>query len=231
MEASKRARASPDTDSQTPDDPKRARNSEGESLSSTSDAGDDAPSYRLEGIPFPDEILALPHVLKLVDTLAMTPEEALEEAVATRQVNWVEELVDRFECTLTDAVVHAATIGLQDIVELLLNKTFGIDEEATEVEVVIDDDTGDLVEKAIVAAAQNSHLDIPDEGGDITEELTVSELLTGMLSRLRASNTMSVDELLNPPEENVLMEDPTDEDYCRVDSNSENEIRSELSSV
>ncbi|KAG3198735.1 hypothetical protein PC128_g5785 [Phytophthora cactorum] len=160
MEAPKRARASPDTDSQPPNDPKRARNSEGESLSSTSDAGDDAPSYRLEGIPFPDEILALPHVLKLVDTLAMTPEEALEEAVATRQVNWVEELVDRFECTLTDAVVHAATIGLQDIVELLLNKTFGIDEEATEVEVVIDDDTGDLVEKAIVAAAQNSHLDI-----------------------------------------------------------------------
>ncbi|KAF1778846.1 hypothetical protein GQ600_9900 [Phytophthora cactorum] len=71
----------------------------------------------------------------------------------------------------------------------------------------------------------------PDEGDDITEELTVSELLTGMLSRLRASNTMSVDELLNPPEENVLMEDPTDEDYCPVDSNSENEIRSELSSV
>ncbi|KAG3097872.1 hypothetical protein PI124_g15553 [Phytophthora idaei] len=42
---------------------------------------------------------------------------------------------------------------------------------------------------------------------------------------------MSVDELLNPLEENDLMEDPTDEDYCRVDSNSENEIRSELSSV
>ncbi|KAG2771722.1 hypothetical protein JG687_00010418 [Phytophthora cactorum] len=42
---------------------------------------------------------------------------------------------------------------------------------------------------------------------------------------------MSVDELLNPPEENVLMEYPTDEDFCRVDTNSEYKARSELSSV
>ncbi|KAG4063379.1 hypothetical protein PC123_g1850 [Phytophthora cactorum] len=62
----------------------------------------------------------------------------------------------------------------------------------------------------------------PDEDDDITEELTV------MLPRLHASNTMSVDELLNPPEENVLIEDPTDEDFCRVDTNSENKTRSEL---
>ncbi|KAG3111408.1 hypothetical protein PI124_g9847 [Phytophthora idaei] len=42
---------------------------------------------------------------------------------------------------------------------------------------------------------------------------------------------MSVGELLNPSEENILVEDPTDEDFCRVDANSENEIRSELSSA
>ncbi|KAG6954298.1 hypothetical protein JG687_00011870 [Phytophthora cactorum] len=39
-----------------------------------------------------------------------------------------------------------------------------------------------------------------------------------MLSRLHASNTISVYELLNPSEENVLMEDPTDEDFCRIDT-------------
>ncbi|KAF1790398.1 hypothetical protein GQ600_23137 [Phytophthora cactorum] len=41
----------------------------------------------------------------------------------------------------------------------------------------------------------------------------------------------SVGELLNPWEEKILVEDPTDEDYCCVDTNSENEIRSELSSA
>ncbi|KAG6949686.1 hypothetical protein JG687_00014701 [Phytophthora cactorum] len=39
-----------------------------------------------------------------------------------------------------------------------------------------------------------------DEGDDITEELTA------MLSHLHASNPMSVDKLLNSPEENVLKE-------------------------
>ncbi|KAG3080458.1 hypothetical protein PI124_g18355 [Phytophthora idaei] len=46
-----------------------------------------------------------------------------------------------------------------------------------------------------------------------------------MLSRVHASK-ISVGEL-NPPEENILMEDPTDEDFCRIDTNSE---RSELNS-
>ncbi|KAG6966434.1 hypothetical protein JG687_00004844 [Phytophthora cactorum] len=42
-----------------------------------------------------------------------------------------------------------------------------------------------------------------------------------MLSRLHAPNSLSVGELLYPSEE----------DYCCVDTNSENEIRSELSSA
>ncbi|KAG3246990.1 hypothetical protein PI124_g8308 [Phytophthora idaei] len=53
----------------------------------------------------------------------------------------------------------------------------------------------------------------PDEDDGITEEPTA------MMSRLHASNP------------NVLTEDPTDEDFCRVDANSEYEARSELSSV
>ncbi|KAG6963071.1 hypothetical protein JG688_00008316 [Phytophthora aleatoria] len=42
---------------------------------------------------------------------------------------------------------------------------------------------------------------------------------------------MSVGELQIPSEEKILVEDPTDEDHCCVDTNSENEIRSELSSA
>ncbi|KAG6942552.1 hypothetical protein JG687_00018999 [Phytophthora cactorum] len=42
-----------------------------------------------------------------------------------------------------------------------------------------------------------------------------------MLLRLHASNSMSVGELLNP----------SDEDFCRVFTNSEYEARSELTSV
>ncbi|KAF1774180.1 hypothetical protein GQ600_17695 [Phytophthora cactorum] len=46
-----------------------------------------------------------------------------------------------------------------------------------------------------------------------------------MLSRLHASNPMSVDKPLDSPEENVL------KDFCRVNTNSENKTRSKLSSV
>ncbi|KAG6946753.1 hypothetical protein JG688_00015863 [Phytophthora aleatoria] len=49
-----------------------------------------------------------------------------------------------------------------------------------------------------------------------------------MLSHLHASYPMSVDKLLNPPEENVLMEH---QDFRRFDTNSENKTRNELSSV
>ncbi|KAG3095418.1 hypothetical protein PI124_g16226 [Phytophthora idaei] len=42
---------------------------------------------------------------------------------------------------------------------------------------------------------------------------------------------MPVDELLNPPEETVLKEHPTDEDICLVDTNSKNKTKSELSSA
>ncbi|KAG6942452.1 hypothetical protein JG688_00018104 [Phytophthora aleatoria] len=41
------------------------------------------------------------------------------------------------------------------------------------------------------------------------------------MARLHASNPTSVDEMLNPP----------DEDFCGIDTNSEYEARSELSSV
>uniref|UniRef100_H3H659 DDE-1 domain-containing protein n=1 Tax=Phytophthora ramorum TaxID=164328 RepID=H3H659_PHYRM len=49
------------------------------------------------------------------------------------------------------------------------------------------------------------------------EDDIVNELAE-MLTRLHPSNPMSVEELLNPPDENILADEPTDEDFCRVES-------------
>ncbi|KUF77879.1 hypothetical protein AM587_10004867 [Phytophthora nicotianae] len=44
----------------------------------------------------------------------------------------------------------------------------------------------------------------------------MSAELATMLSRLHVKDPMSVDELLNPPDEYIAAEDPTDEDFCGV---------------
>ncbi|ETK73769.1 hypothetical protein L915_19336, partial [Phytophthora nicotianae] len=51
---------------------------------------------------------------------------------------------------------------------------------------------------------------------DPYEDGAMSAVLATMLSRLHAKDPMSVDELLNPLDENTTAEDPTDEDFCGV---------------
>ncbi|KUF79051.1 hypothetical protein AM587_10001669 [Phytophthora nicotianae] len=51
---------------------------------------------------------------------------------------------------------------------------------------------------------------------DPDEDDAMSAVLATMLSRLHVKDPMSVDELLNPPDENTAAEDPTDEDFCGV---------------
>ncbi|KAG6614683.1 tigger transposable element-derived protein 6-like [Phytophthora cinnamomi] len=46
------------------------------------------------------------------------------------------------------------------------------------------------------------------------EEDAISEELAVMLSWLHATDPMTVEELLGLPEENIIMEEPTDEDFC-----------------
>uniref|UniRef100_A0AAV1U7C4 HTH CENPB-type domain-containing protein n=1 Tax=Peronospora matthiolae TaxID=2874970 RepID=A0AAV1U7C4_9STRA len=46
------------------------------------------------------------------------------------------------------------------------------------------------------------------------QEDAISEELAVMLTYLHATNPLSVEELLNLPEESVIMDDPTDEDFC-----------------
>ncbi|ETI34965.1 hypothetical protein F441_18505 [Phytophthora nicotianae CJ01A1] len=51
---------------------------------------------------------------------------------------------------------------------------------------------------------------------DPDEDDTISAVLATMLSRLHAKDPMSVDKLLNPPDENTTTEDSTDKHFCRV---------------
>ncbi|KAG6951013.1 hypothetical protein JG687_00013886 [Phytophthora cactorum] len=61
----------------------------------------------------------------------------------------------------------------------------------------------------------------------LEEENRASKLL-----RVRICGADEGNDITNPPDKDILREDvPTDEDFCRVDTNSENETRSELTSV
>ncbi|GMF35349.1 unnamed protein product [Phytophthora lilii] len=56
------------------------------------------PRYeRLTNIPFPTRIRALHHVMKNIDTLLMSPEEALTVAARSGHFEWMQSLVARFE--------------------------------------------------------------------------------------------------------------------------------------
>ncbi|KAG3107276.1 hypothetical protein PI124_g15042 [Phytophthora idaei] len=52
--------------------------------------------------------------------------------------------------------------------------------------------------------------ELPDEEDSITDELTA------MMARLHAKDPMAVEELLSPPDENVTVDEPTDEDFCSM---------------
>ncbi|KAF4138701.1 Ankyrin repeats domain-containing protein [Phytophthora infestans] len=72
---------------------------------------------RLKEASFPCAITSLPHVLSLIDTLIMSPEEAAIEAARIGQLIWLNEIKHRFKkCDLRDAFVGAAGSGHVDIV-------------------------------------------------------------------------------------------------------------------
>ncbi|KAG7381287.1 hypothetical protein PHYBOEH_011103 [Phytophthora boehmeriae] len=72
------------------------------------------------GATLPAQILALPHVCERIHELLKTPEEALKEAATTGQVQWLQRLLERFECDVSDAAMAAAAKGHVEIVRLLL---------------------------------------------------------------------------------------------------------------
>ncbi|ETP44495.1 hypothetical protein F442_08916 [Phytophthora nicotianae P10297] len=71
---------------------------------------------------FPSEIQALPHVLKLIETMLLTPDEAITEAAKTGQSEWAQQILRRFECDTSEAFYQAAIRGDSVITEILLDK-------------------------------------------------------------------------------------------------------------
>ncbi|KAE9320883.1 hypothetical protein PF008_g17933 [Phytophthora fragariae] len=71
-------------------------------------------------------MVALPHVMDLIDTLLMTPQEALLEAATTDDESWVHGLLNAYRDTqrsplyLTDALVAAASGGCMGSFDILL---------------------------------------------------------------------------------------------------------------
>lgn len=97
--SSKRSRTGPDP--QPPPASKRAR---------TSPTA--AEEYeRLKDATFPVGITALPHVMKQIDRLLMTPEEALVDAAATADMEWLSSLLRKSNCAAGRALVAAASRG------------------------------------------------------------------------------------------------------------------------
>ncbi|KAG7379476.1 hypothetical protein PHYPSEUDO_008550 [Phytophthora pseudosyringae] len=77
---------------------------------------------RLDGVPFPAKIVALPHILTLIDELLMAPQEAAKAAATTSQAGWLRELLLRFGRSIvnTEMLTVAAADGHEEVVKALL---------------------------------------------------------------------------------------------------------------
>ncbi|KAE9115758.1 hypothetical protein PF010_g9222 [Phytophthora fragariae] len=75
---------------------------------------------RLKDATFPVGITALPHVMKQIDRLLMTPEEALVDAAATAQMRWLDYLLTKFDVSVAKPLVAAASRGHVEVLARLL---------------------------------------------------------------------------------------------------------------
>ncbi|KAG7380857.1 hypothetical protein PHYPSEUDO_006718 [Phytophthora pseudosyringae] len=103
------------------------------------------PFPRLEDVPLPDVIRALPHVLRLIDMLLMSPKEAATEAARTGQSDWLDE------CDVKDALLGAAASGHLDI--LIHYYIEPSDEEQMK-------EMAAVIQRAARRAADGGHLDV-----------------------------------------------------------------------
>lgn len=110
------------------------------------------PFRRLKHARFPDGILALPHVLKQVDTLLMSPKDAVVEAARIGDVDWLWELLGRCNCATLDAMSVAAANGHLEAVHALY--------QAHYCGCPLKDDAWKAVKKAAIAATMEGYVDI-----------------------------------------------------------------------
>jgi hypothetical protein len=86
-------------------------------------------------LPFPAAVLALPHVLELIDAFRMTPAEAAQHAAATGQSEWLGQLISSYGSSVTsqDMLVDAAAKGYEEVVKQLLPELSSWRQESCEV--------------------------------------------------------------------------------------------------
>ncbi|ETK86569.1 hypothetical protein F442_08920, partial [Phytophthora nicotianae P10297] len=106
---------------------------------------------RLKDATFPRAIMVLPHVLSLINTMLMSPEEAAIEAARTGQSRWLRDIIHRFEgCGIKEAFLIAAGSGQVVVVADLYTYIDPICEDEVP-------DTIELVFKAVRRAARGGH--------------------------------------------------------------------------
>ncbi|KAL4158846.1 hypothetical protein PRNP1_004620 [Phytophthora ramorum] len=108
---------------------------------------------RLKDVHFPVAVLDVPHILKQIDELLMTPEEAMEEAARTGQLDWLDELLVEYDCSVPNPFVVAAANGQLNIVRVLVFELKNDDEE-------MDPEYWGALKMAVVAAAENGHVEV-----------------------------------------------------------------------
>ncbi|KAK1942922.1 hypothetical protein P3T76_005559 [Phytophthora citrophthora] len=135
----------------SPADAKRVRTSL-EQEGSKSTAGDDSVFERIKDVLLPAKVKALPHVMSLIARLAMTPEEALKEALATHDLDWMRQLLFKFDCDLTETMVQAAATNQLDIVELVRTDGFDIHNGSDLFAMEVTKKTNAVLEKGVLAA-------------------------------------------------------------------------------
>ncbi|KAE8903907.1 hypothetical protein PF010_g2931 [Phytophthora fragariae] len=109
---------------------------------------------KLQGATFPLEILALPHVLKRINDLAMRPEEAVIEAVEAGDKKLLKQLTKKFNCNVSDALEFAADNGRHEAVCVLSPEVIG-DREYN-----LNDEVLGALERMAVTAAGNGHYEV-----------------------------------------------------------------------
>ncbi|KAG6962805.1 hypothetical protein JG688_00008430 [Phytophthora aleatoria] len=136
------------SDAAQPDAIKRIRSGgDGGSVSATS-------LERAKWKCFPAEIQALPHVLKLIETMLMTPDEPILEATKTGQSEWALEILGDFECDTSEAFYQAAIRGDTVITQMLIDKFLD------DVDGQVLKKTAQAMQRAAVAAAETGRLQI-----------------------------------------------------------------------
>lgn len=102
---------------------KRARDEQDERDAKHSRTIEIQPHTGLKDARVPAKILALPHVVELLNAMLMAPEEAMMEAAATGQLERLKKLLDEWNCGFfrpSNAAVAASANGQLDVVKFLL---------------------------------------------------------------------------------------------------------------